>query len=168
MQRVQTYLYLSGFILLKHKAEYVSVRSSEQTQVERAVSNGEFLEEHCKQSEGSGVPLNREEKGGPGLGNAQVGADNRNGCEPAKTGSSEAGPSIPAWHSRGPASIYIIFQSKRGNGQTPHKDEEPRTQTMSFLSTEMDSGRRELPDEALCLFSCPDPMLGSPMDPNTM
>lgn len=66
MQRVQTYLHLSGFILLQHKAENISVRPSEQTKVERAISNGEFLEEHCKQRM-KGWALTSDEDGmGPG------------------------------------------------------------------------------------------------------
>lgn len=51
----QTYLYLPGFVLLEHKAEDIGVGPSEQTQVERAVSNGEFLEEHWKQNGGVGA-----------------------------------------------------------------------------------------------------------------
>lgn len=47
-----TYLHLSSFILLEHKAEDVIVRPSQQAQVQGAISDREFLEEHCKPREG--------------------------------------------------------------------------------------------------------------------
>lgn len=47
----QTYLHLSSFILLEHKAEDVIVRPSQQAQVQGAISDREFLEEHCKPRE---------------------------------------------------------------------------------------------------------------------
>lgn len=50
----QTHLHLSSFILLEHEAEDVIVRPGEQAQVERAIGNREFLEEHCKAREGPG------------------------------------------------------------------------------------------------------------------
>lgn len=92
-----------------------------------------------------GAPLDRAGQGGAwawwdGLGNAQVGADNRNGHganghEPDKTvvavlpGIQEALP---------------LFTS------SSYKDQEPRTQIMPFLCMEMDSGRCERPDQAFC------------------
>lgn len=77
-------------------------------------------------------------------------------------GSSEAEPAVPAWHSRGPASVYITFQRKHNSGWTPrYKDWEPRA-CLSGARMELDSARQELPDQALCSFYCPDPCWAPP------
>lgn len=102
LQRVQTYLHLSGFILFQHKAENISVRPSEQTKVERTVSNGEFLEEHCKQRMKGWALISHEDRMGPELGNVQVGQitgnshGSSNGRGPDKAVVTQSLPFIPA------------------------------------------------------------------------
>lgn len=178
LQRVQTYLYVSGFILLEHKAEHVGVRTSEQTKVERAVSNGEFLEEHCKQKEGLGARLKRGQDGA-GLGMHRLGRQGKShgsshGCGPGKAVVAQSPPfppfggtaSIPVWQS---LALFPSTASSKGRGAvgrlppiTVIRRPEPRV----CLSC-MEDMCMELGTVGVGCLVLPRFHVGSSMNPNT-
>lgn len=169
LQRVQTYLHVSGFILLEHKAEHVGVRTSEQTKVERAVSDGEFLEEHCKQKEGLGAHLKRGQDGAWAW-NAQVGQTRKESWFFSWVwpwqGSGGSEPSIPVWQS---LALFPLTASSKGRGavgRLPPTTGIRRPEPRVCLSC-MEDMCMELGTVGVGCLVLPRFHVGSPMNPNT-